>query len=61
MLIKHKLFLDEIESLMRDRKEPGNDGSAAILSSLLVEMDGKRKNCYILANTNEPTKIGEYE
>ena len=46
---------------MKNRKEPGNDNNAAILSALLVEMDGKRKNVYVLANTNEPTAIGEYE
>ena len=44
---------------MKNRKEPGNESSGAILSALLVEMDGKRKNCYVLANTNEPGKIGE--
>ena len=54
-----KTFPDEIDALIKDRKDSKNETGTAILSALLVEMDGKRNNCYVLANTNVPKIIGE--
>ena len=53
------IFLDEIDALIKDRKDSKNETGTSILQALLVEMDGKRNNCYVLANTNVPTIIGE--
>ena len=51
------LIADEIESLIQSRKEPGNDSGKKLIGALLGEMDGKRKNVYVIANTNEPSLI----
>ena len=57
LFIEH-YFADEIDSLLKDRQNEANKGGGSILNALLVEMDGKRENVYVIANTNVPEQIG---
>ena len=52
-------FLDEIDALMKNRNDPGNETASAIVSALLNEMQGRRNQVYVLGNTNVPSGLGE--
>ena len=55
------LFLaDEIDALMKSRGEGKNTSSNNIVSTLLKEMGGERKQVYVIGNTNVPLTIGNY-
>ena len=51
-----------MDSLIRKRRDDGesNGDGNKVISALLSEMDGRRKNVYVLANTNVPQQIGKY-
>ena len=48
-----------MDSLIRKRREDGesNGDGNKVISALLSEMDGRRKNVYVLANTNVHNKL----
>ena len=43
--------------MLQNRDQPGNESGKGVISALLIEMDGKRKDVYVIANTNKPALI----
>ena len=52
-------FLDEIDALMKNHNDSGNETASAIVSALLNEMQGRRNQVYVLGNTNVPSGLGK--